>query len=254
MTIQEKFDLTGRTAIVTGGAGLLGKEFSKTLAEGGASVGVADLDGKAAEAVAKSLTDSGYRAISFALDVTRIESTRELASVTVKEFGGLDILVNSAALDPKFDPDAAGNEIRFGTANTDAVDITWYSDTSGSTVTFDEENVAVNFGASDTGVDVHFYGATASQQAWWDESGDEWFFGDDAEGVDVTFNGDNTGNYIKWDESLDTLVGVGGHIKLDDDAYIYLDHFRASHPGNMESKKMATCFFLHTLLFSKSYH
>ncbi len=114
MTIQDKFDLSRRVAVVTGGAGLLGKEFCRTLAEAGASVVVADLDGKAAGAVAGSLADSGYRAISIPLDVTRIESVRELATTTVSEFGGLDILVNSAALDPKFDPDAAAKGIAPG--------------------------------------------------------------------------------------------------------------------------------------------
>ena len=45
MTIQEKFNLEGRAAVVTGGAGLLGAEFCKTLAEAGAAVVVADLLG-----------------------------------------------------------------------------------------------------------------------------------------------------------------------------------------------------------------
>lgn len=45
----------------------------------------------------------------------------------------------------EFDPAAAGNEIRFGTAYDDAVVMTWYSDTDGDTVVFDEENVMVEF-------------------------------------------------------------------------------------------------------------
>jgi 2-deoxy-D-gluconate 3-dehydrogenase len=114
MTIQDKFDLEGCVAVVTGGAGLLGKEFCKTLAEAGAAVIVADLNQDAAEEVSKGLTDSGYTAASFGLDVTRIESARELASITVSKFGRLDILVNSAALDPKFDPDAAAKGIAPG--------------------------------------------------------------------------------------------------------------------------------------------
>jgi len=112
--IQDKFKLEGKVAIVTGGAGLLGAEFSRTLAEAGASVIVADLNEDTAITVARGLTDAGYTASAFGLDVTRIESTRELASVAVSKFGRLDILVNSAALDPKFDPDAAAKGIAPG--------------------------------------------------------------------------------------------------------------------------------------------
>jgi len=112
--IQDKFNLEGQVAVVTGGAGLLGAEFCRTLAEAGAAVVVADLNGEAADKFAMGLTDSGYAAAGFGLDVTRIESARELASVTVSKFGRLDILVNSAALDPKFDPDAAAKGIAPG--------------------------------------------------------------------------------------------------------------------------------------------
>ena len=112
--IQDKFDLAGRVAVVTGGAGLLGKEFCKTLAEAGTAVMVADLNQEVADEVVQELTEAGYTATGFGLDVTRIESARELASTTVSKFGRLDILVNSAALDPKFDPDAAAKGIAPG--------------------------------------------------------------------------------------------------------------------------------------------
>jgi NAD(P)-dependent dehydrogenase (short-subunit alcohol dehydrogenase family) len=107
MKIQEKFELKGRVAIVTGGGGQLGTEFCKTLAEAGAAVVTADLLMDHAERTAKLLMDSGYECMPFRLDVTRVESTRELVAETMKRFGRLDILVNCAALDPKFDPDAA---------------------------------------------------------------------------------------------------------------------------------------------------
>jgi 2-deoxy-D-gluconate 3-dehydrogenase len=94
--------------------GLLGVEFCKTLAEAGAAVVVADLNGEGADKVAGELVDAGYTASGFGLDVTRLESGRELASVTVSKFGRLDILVNSAALDPKFDPGAAAKGIAPG--------------------------------------------------------------------------------------------------------------------------------------------
>jgi 2-deoxy-D-gluconate 3-dehydrogenase len=106
MNIQEKFDLTDRVAVVTGGAGQLGVEFCRTLAEAGAAVMVADLNLEAAEKTAESLSKSGYRAAAFGLDVTRFESTRGLVAETLSRFERLDILVNSAALDPKFDPGA----------------------------------------------------------------------------------------------------------------------------------------------------
>lgn len=112
--IQDKFNLEGQVAVVTGGAGLLGTEFCKTLAEAGAAIVVADLNQDAADNIARDLTGAGYAAAGFGLDVTRIESTRELASVTMSRFGRLDILVNSAALDPKFDPDAAAKGIAPG--------------------------------------------------------------------------------------------------------------------------------------------
>jgi len=112
--IQDKFDLKGRVGIVTGGGGQLGAEFCRTLVEAGAAVIVADLSLQNAERVAQSLTTSGYQAIAFALDITSPESSRDLVAETLSRFGRLDILVNSAALDPKFDPDAAAKGITPG--------------------------------------------------------------------------------------------------------------------------------------------
>lgn len=106
MTIQDKFDLSGRVAVVTGGAGLLGAEFCQTLAEGGASVAVVDLNPSASQAVAEALTKGGYRALAISADITEPDSVNALVEKVLSAFGRLDILVNSAALDPKFDPDA----------------------------------------------------------------------------------------------------------------------------------------------------
>ena len=62
-TIIEKFNLKDRMAIVTGGVGLLGAEFCRTLAEAGAAVAVVDLNAEKCAAVADSLTQAGYRAL-----------------------------------------------------------------------------------------------------------------------------------------------------------------------------------------------
>ncbi len=113
-TILDKFSLTGKTAIVTGGVGLLGKEFCRTLAEAGASVAVVDLDQAAAQGVADGLTAAGYRALGVATDITQPGSVKAMTEAVVSTFGGIHILVNSAALDPKFDPDAAARGIAPG--------------------------------------------------------------------------------------------------------------------------------------------
>lgn len=114
MPIQEKFDLTGQVAIVTGGVGLLGTEFCRTLAEAGAAVVVVDLNGPAAARVAESIKNAGYRALAAPTDITQPASVQTMVDQTVAAFGRLDILVNSAALDPKFDPDAVSKGIAPG--------------------------------------------------------------------------------------------------------------------------------------------
>jgi len=107
MTIIQEFNLTARAALVTGGAGLLGAEFCRTLAEAGAAVVVVDLNAEAATRVADSLNQAGYRALAVPGDITRPESVSAMLERVLSTFGRLDILVNSAALDPKFDADAA---------------------------------------------------------------------------------------------------------------------------------------------------
>jgi 2-deoxy-D-gluconate 3-dehydrogenase len=106
LKIQEKFDLTGRVAVVTGGVGLLGAEFCRTLAEAGAAIAVVDLNASASQEAVDSLTKSGYQAIAVSGDITQPNSVNAMVEAIMSNFGRLDILVNSAALDPKFDPDA----------------------------------------------------------------------------------------------------------------------------------------------------
>ena len=87
--MTHSFDLTGATAVVTGGAGLIGSAVCDTLDAHGATVVVADVDAAAAEAV-----DSATRVVQ--TDVTAEADVQSLIDVTVDEYGGLDILVNAA--------------------------------------------------------------------------------------------------------------------------------------------------------------
>jgi len=114
MKIQEKFDLTGRVAIVTGGVGLLGTEFCRTLAEAGAAVAVVDLNEEKCAVTAAKLSQAGYKALGVATDITNPASVNAMLEKVVASFGRLDVLVNSAALDPKFDPDAVSKGIAPG--------------------------------------------------------------------------------------------------------------------------------------------
>jgi 2-deoxy-D-gluconate 3-dehydrogenase len=107
-TIFDKFRLDGQTAIVTGAAGLLGKQFCKTLAEAGAQVIAADLDIDGANLVADGLQKAGYHAAAKQVDVTSKDSVENTVSQALHDFGRVDILVCSAALDPKFDDSQAG--------------------------------------------------------------------------------------------------------------------------------------------------
>lgn len=103
------FDLHECVAIVTGGAGLLGAEFCHTLAEAGAAVVIADLNLAAAAALADQLVQNGGKALAIQTDIIDPDSVNMMVEKSLEAFGRLDILVNSAALDPKFDPQHAKN-------------------------------------------------------------------------------------------------------------------------------------------------
>ncbi len=95
-TVQQLFDLTGRVAIVTGGAGLLGQQFSRALAEAGATVVIASRNQENCGAWAEQLRAAGHQALALPLDVTDPGSSKALVAATLAQCGRLDILVNNA--------------------------------------------------------------------------------------------------------------------------------------------------------------
>ena len=104
-----RFDLTGRVAIVTGGAGQLGRGYCPALAAVGAHVVVADIRADDAASLADEITETtGLQALAIGTDVSEPDSVKSLLTQTLARFGHVDILVNNAALDPKFDPSQAG--------------------------------------------------------------------------------------------------------------------------------------------------
>jgi NAD(P)-dependent dehydrogenase (short-subunit alcohol dehydrogenase family) len=98
MKASELFDLSGKVAIITGGAGSIGITYGYALAEAGASVVLADVDEGAATKAADALKGDGFDAIGVAVDVRDLESAQSMARAAVDSFGGIDILVNNAAI------------------------------------------------------------------------------------------------------------------------------------------------------------
>jgi len=87
--------LADRVAIVTGGGHGIGKAYAQRLADEGAAVVIAELDGAAAERVAAEL---GARALAVRTDVAEQASVDEMARRTLERFGRIDVLVNNAAI------------------------------------------------------------------------------------------------------------------------------------------------------------
>lgn len=91
-------DLVGRTAIVTGAGGGLGRSHAMLLARHGARVMVNDMQGEAAEAVAAEIVAAGGSALAAAASVTDEAAVAAMVDDTVRAWGGIDILVNNAGL------------------------------------------------------------------------------------------------------------------------------------------------------------
>jgi len=87
-----------KVAIVTGSGGGIGEGYAKRLASEGASVVVADINSEGAERVAKEIANDGRTAIAVTVDISELDSTQAMANAAVDAFGGIDYLVNNAAI------------------------------------------------------------------------------------------------------------------------------------------------------------
>ncbi len=85
-----------KSIIVTGAGGGIGEGIARRLAAEGAQVTVNDIDAARGEKVAASIRDAGGQAAFFAADVTRSDEVRSLVAAAVRQFGGLDVMVNNA--------------------------------------------------------------------------------------------------------------------------------------------------------------
>ncbi len=98
MVTNKRFDLTGRSVIVTGGGKGIGKVYAQEFARAGARVLAADIDGPAAEAVARGIVAEGGDAVGILTDVADAKSAEAMARIALDRFGAIDVLINNASL------------------------------------------------------------------------------------------------------------------------------------------------------------
>jgi len=97
-SLKELMDLKGRVALVTGGAGHVGAEAASALAELGADVAIVDMDGPKATVTAENIASGhGVKSAEMTVDLADEAALKALPGRVVKDFGRLDIIVNSAA-------------------------------------------------------------------------------------------------------------------------------------------------------------
>ncbi len=100
----DRFDMTGRVVVVTGGAGLLGVRHAEAIASAGGVPVLVDLSLDAAQARAEALARTwGGGALGLAADITRDDQVDGVRDQVLQRYGRLDVLVNNAANNPKME-------------------------------------------------------------------------------------------------------------------------------------------------------
>ncbi|MBG0777310.1 MAG: SDR family oxidoreductase [Desulfovibrionaceae bacterium] len=128
-SVKQAFDLTGRVAVITGGAGLLGVKHAEAVAEMGGCPVLLDIDEAAArERAAEIAATFGVRALGLAVDITAPEAVEDAARRIEAEFGPVSILINNAANNPKME-DAGKNGPTWSRLENFPLDV-WNADIS----------------------------------------------------------------------------------------------------------------------------
>ena len=95
-TVKQLFDLSGRVAVVTGGATGLGLQMATALAEAGSNIVICSRKLENCEQAAQQIEKLGVKALALACDVTKADQVEAMKDATLKKFGCVDVLVNNA--------------------------------------------------------------------------------------------------------------------------------------------------------------
>lgn len=109
---REIFDLSGRVAIITGGAGLLGRHHAAAIAGAGGIPVLVDLTRAGPGAAAARMSEEGHVAAGYDADITRESEITSVRDSVMAKFGRIDILINNAANNPKVEQADSGARSR----------------------------------------------------------------------------------------------------------------------------------------------
>lgn len=110
---MSKFDLSGKVAIITGSSKGIGLAMAEAMAESGAKVIISSRKQEAVDEVAAALKERGLEATGIACHVGDEGQRQQLVEKTVATYGGIDVLVNNAAINPVFGPIEEATEAVF---------------------------------------------------------------------------------------------------------------------------------------------
>lgn len=103
-TVQESFDLSDRVAVITGGAGLLGRKHAEAVLECGGTPVLIDINTELSRTTAETLSkEYGRPCIGLAIDITQPDQVEAACQELTGQFGRIDILINNAANNPKME-------------------------------------------------------------------------------------------------------------------------------------------------------
>jgi len=98
MAVNERFDFSGRSVLITGGGKGIGKVYAEEFAKAGARVAAADIDVAAAESVGASLTKANLQAFGLGVDISDEASVKAAVAAVLGRYGSIDVLINNASL------------------------------------------------------------------------------------------------------------------------------------------------------------